>query len=393
MDVLLWNGFVTRMNSKKIYIIAGEASGDLHAGNLSVALKAIYPNIQIRGWGGNHLEASGASIDVRYERANFMGFSEVLKNLRTILSLFKLTKKIILEYKPDALILIDYPGFNLRMAKWAFKKNIPVYYYIAPQVWAWNEKRVKILREAVRQLFIILPFEKEYFAKHGIQASYFGHPLLQLINNFKFNPDFRSDHNLTNQSIIALLPGSRKQEIITMLPIYLRAVKNECKYQIVVAGLTQHKELYASIFQEEHISPKIVFDDTYNILHQARFAIVTSGTATLETALFGVPEIVCYKGNQMSYWLAKKLIKVKYICLVNLIADKKIVQELIQKHCNPDSIREELKRLKNHLIRRRIKHELKSIQMMLTGDRPYEKVAEEMAADLDALERERVNMQ
>jgi lipid-A-disaccharide synthase len=336
------------MKLNRVYIISGEASGDLHGGKLCKELKKINPDIQIRGWGGDQLASAGAIVDVRYERVNFMGFTEVLKNIFTILKLLRQTKKTILEYKPDALILIDYPGFNLRMASWAKANSIPVYYYIAPQVWAWKEKRVKILKEAVKKLFIILPFEKDFFSKHGLTSYYYGHPLLQLIHEFKYNRDFRIKNQLTNQSIIAILPGSRRQEIKTMLPIYLEAVKKECKFQIVLAGLTQHQDLYESICNTSDAKIKIVYNDTYNLLHQAKLAIVTSGTATLETGLFGVPEVICYKGNRISFEIAKRLIKV------------------------------ELTKLKNHTVRRRIKSELRSIQSLLTGGNPYEKVAEEI---------------
>lgn len=383
MDVLLRNGIDSRMNLNKIYIISGESSGDLHAGKLCLELKKRNPDLMIRGWGGQHLASAGAVIDVRYEKVNFMGFTEVLKNLSTIFKLFRQTKKSILEFKPDALILIDYPGFNLRMATWASKHGIPVYYYIAPQVWAWKEKRVRILKEAVKKLFIILPFEKDYFASHGIQAYYYGHPLVPLIHSFQFDRDFRIKNNLSNKAIIALLPGSRKQEIQTMLPIFLESIKAECKYQIVVAGMNQHKQLYEGILQTSGVKVHIVYNDTYNLLHQSHLAIVTSGTATLETGLFGVPEIVCYKGNHLSYLLAKKLIKVKFICLVNLIADKKVVQELIQQECNPIRIKEELSKLKDHLVKRHVKSELKEIHHLLAGNNPYENVALEMMKDFN----------
>ena len=242
----------------RIYIIAGEASGDLHAANFVKELKQLNPQVELRGWGGDLMQNAGVTIVKHYRELAFMGFIEVIRNLRTILKNIKICIQDIEEFKPDAVFLVDYPGFNLRMATWANNHNIPVYYYIAPQVWAWNEKRVKILREAVRKLFIILPFEKAFFAKHGINAYYFGHPLLQLINEFTFDFDFRSKNNLTNQSIIAVLPGSRKQEIKTMLPIYLESVRSECKYQIVIAGLTQHRELYERIFKQHNANPKIV---------------------------------------------------------------------------------------------------------------------------------------
>ncbi|MBK9221874.1 MAG: lipid-A-disaccharide synthase [Saprospiraceae bacterium] len=371
------------IQAKKIYIIAGEASGDLHGGQLIKEIKKSNPSIDVRGWGGNNMESAGVQLDIRYEKTNFMGFTEVLKNLFTILDLFKITKKSILEFKPDAIILIDYPGFNLRIAKWAHQNLIPVYYYIAPQAWAWKEKRVLILKKYVKKLFVILPFEKLFFSKHGIDTYYFGHPLLETIKQFKFNPEFRKVHKLTNKSIIALLPGSRKQEISKLLPIYLNGIKNECKYQIVIAGLIHHQELYEYHIQKSGIKAQIVYDDTYNLLYQAHLALVTSGTATLETALFGVPELVCYKGSQISYWIAKRLIKVKYISLVNLIADKKIVQELIQDDCTPVAIQSEFRKFQDPQIRKRIKYNLESIQKMLDGHNCYEKVAAEILKDLN----------
>ncbi len=370
------------MSFKKLYIIAGEASGDLHGGKVLEKLKVIHPDLIVRAWGGDHLEAAGAMIDVRYERINFMGFSEVLKNIHKIILLFRSAKKSIVEFNPEALLLIDYPGFNLRMAKWAYSKNIPVYYYIAPQIWAWKENRVHTIKETVRKLFIILPFEKDYFAKHGIQAYYFGHPLLESIQKFRWNPSFREDYGLSNQSIIAILPGSRAQEIKTMLPIYLEAVRLECKYQVVIAGLKQHKSLYEELCKSKSLYPKIIYNDTYNLLHQARLAIVTSGTATLETALFGVPEVVCYKGNFLSYWFAKKLIKVKFISLVNLISNKKVVQELIQSDCTPTRIKSEMNILKHSLTRSMVKSELKLLQQVLKGDKPYDQVARMISKDL-----------
>lgn len=362
----------------KIYIIAGEASGDLHGGNLVKELRVKYPNLEVRGWGGDCLSSAGVQIDIRYEKTNFMGFTEVIKNLPFIFKLFRFTKNIILDFKPDFILLIDYPGFNLRMAKWAFKHSIPVYYYIAPQVWAWKETRIQTIKKYISKLFIILPFEKPYFEKHGITAYYFGHPLLEIKKNFKNNKDFRLNNHLSNQSIIALLPGSRKQEIKTMLPIYLESTKNECKYQIVIAGLKQHQSIYEDIILQTKMKVPIVYDDTYNLLHHSKFAIVTSGTATLETALFGVPEIIAYKGNQISYWIAKRLIKVKFIGLVNLIADKKIVQELIQHDCNPDAIQLELLNLKKSVTRKRIKYNYQLIQTILDGHNCYEKVASEI---------------
>ncbi|MCC6815601.1 MAG: lipid-A-disaccharide synthase [Saprospiraceae bacterium] len=340
---------------KKIYIIAGEASGDLHGSNLVKSINKISPNITWKGWGGNLLAAEGVNIDVRCEEANFMGFVEVLANIFKILKLFKLTKKSILEFKPDALLLIDYPGFNLRMAVWAHSNKIPVYYYIAPQVWAWKESRVNILRNCIKKLYVILPFEKEYFKKHNINAEYYGHPLLNTIQNFINNPEFRIRHNLNQQEIIALLPGSRIQEIKNLLPIFLKSLANETEYQIVIAGLIQHKELYYKIISEIGIKVNVVYNDTYNLLYNSKAALVTSGTATLETALFKVPQVICYKGNILSYYIAKQLVKVPYISLVNLIAQKKIVTELIQSELSLQNVKMELYKL--------LKSESRNIQL------------------------------
>ncbi|MBK8296083.1 MAG: lipid-A-disaccharide synthase [Saprospiraceae bacterium] len=367
----------------KIYIIAGEASGDLHGAELVKRFKELNPDISVRGWGGDRLVDAGAHIDIRYEKTNFMGFSEVLKNIVKILGFFRTTKKIILDWKPDCLLLIDYPGFNLRMASWAFDHNIPVYYYIAPQVWAWKESRVKKLKRNLRNLYVILPFEQEYFKKHGMNVHYYGHPLVERIKNFKFNPNFRLKNNLSNQSIVALLPGSRKQEINSMLPVFLESLKDESSFQIVIAGLKQHKLMYESHLEKSKIKATVVYDDAYNLLHQSHHALVTSGTATLETALFNVPEIVCYKGNQFSYYLAKKLIKVNYISLANLIVNRKIVPEMIQQNCNAQSIRKELNFLKDPKVRLEMKADLKQLAGLLDGKDCYNQVAQHILTDLE----------
>lgn len=372
----------------KIYIIAGEASGDLHGAELVKRFKEVNPGISVRGWGGDRLVDAGAHIDIRYEKTNFMGFSEVLKNIFKILGFFRTTKKIIHDWKPDCLLLIDYPGFNLRMAAWAFDHNIPVYYYIAPQVWAWKESRVKKLKKYLRNLYVILPFEKEYFKKHGMVVHYYGHPLVERIRNFKFNPDFRRINNLSNQSIIALLPGSRKQEINSMLPVFLESLKDESGFQIVVAGLKQHKLVYESHLRKSEVKATVVYDDAYNLLYQSHHALVTSGTATLETALFNVPEIVCYKGNQLSYYLAKKLIKVNYISLVNLIVNRKIVPEMIQQNCNAQSIRKELNYLKDPKVRLGMKTDLMQLASLLDGKGCYNQVAEHIIDDLEQFKHE-----
>ncbi len=361
-----------------IYIITGEASGDYHAGMLLKSLKSQMPSIIARGWGGSELLKAGAAIEVNYKDANFMGFVEVAKNIIPILGLFRKTKKSILQFQTDALLLVDYPGFNLRMATWAKKQGIPVYYFIAPQVWAWKEKRVQILRACVKKLFVILPFEKAYFKNHQIDASYYGHPLVQKISSFQCKPDFIKQHGFDNRKIIAILPGSRKQEIEQLLPIYLAATKNVTEFQYAISGIGFHKGLYeASLLRAGHPGI-VVYDDMYSLLTQAHCAIVTSGTASLETALFGVPELVCYKGHAISYWIAKKLVKVKYICLANLIADRKIVEELIQNDCNPQSIAAEIQRLNEPEVYAKIKKDLLELKSSLANENTYHMIAQEM---------------
>lgn len=363
----------------KIFVIAGESSGDHHAGNLLSELRKIHPDLQIKGWGGDALRAAGTDILVPFEKANFMGFTEVVSNLFTILKLFKKTKQSILEFKPDLLLLVDYPGFNLRMAEWAHHHKIKVHYFIAPQVWAWKEKRVQIIRRSVEKLYVILPFEKEYFKKHQIDVSFYGHPQVELIKHFVSTTGFRAKWNMDRRSIISILPGSRSQEIKKLLPIYLEALKDECKFQIAIAGLSRHCDLYQSIIKDHGIKCVVVYDDMYSLLKQTKIALVTSGTASLETALFRVPEIVCYKGGWISYWIAKQLVKVKFISLANLIADKLIVPELIQGDCNSIKIRQELNRLKLNEVRKRMKHKLKLLQDSLSGENCYKNIAREMS--------------
>lgn len=378
MDVLLWHGLNSIKLKYKIFVIAGESSGDHHAGNLLSELRKIHPDLDIKGWGGDGLRAAGTEILVPFEKANFMGFTEVVLNLFTILKLFKKTKQSILQFKPDLLLLVDYPGFNLRMAEWAHQNNIKVHYFIAPQVWAWKENRVKIIRRCVEKLYVILPFEKNYFKKHDIDASFYGHPQVELIKHFASSTGFRSNWNLDCRSIISILPGSRAQEIKKLLPIYLDALKDECKYQIAIAGLSRHKDLYRSIINKHNTKCHVVYDDMYSLLKHTKIAIVTSGTASLETALFQVPEIVCYKGGWISYWIAKQLVKVKFISLANLIADKLIVPELIQGDCNSKKILEELNQLKLNVVRKRMKYNLKLLQERLTGENCYKEIAGEM---------------
>ena len=326
----------------KYYIIAGEASGDLHGSKLISALKEVDQDANFQVWGGDLMEAAGATLNKHYRELAFMGFLEVVKNLKTILRNFDICKKAILEYQPDVLILIDYPGFNLRMAKWAKKKGIKVFYYISPQIWAWHSSRVHQIKEVVDRMFVILPFEKAFYEKYQVQVDFVGHPLLDSLIDIELDPDFRQKHQLSQKEIIALLPGSRRQEISKMLEKMLTMVSQFSNYQFIIAGAPSiPKSYYQSLLQQaslENLQVKIVEGVTYQLLRQAKAALVTSGTATLETALLDVPQVVCYTGNSLSYRIAKRLINVDYISLVNLILNRPLVTELIQADFNKEKL-------------------------------------------------------
>ncbi len=316
----------------KIYIIAGEASGDLHGSNLITALKQHEPDIELRAWGGSKMEKAGATVVKYYHDLAFMGFVEVLKNLIPILKNFKLAKKDILSFAPDYLILIDYPGFNLRMAKWAHKNKIPVIYYILPQIWAWNERRIKYIEKYTQTRLAILPFEQAYYRTKNVSVHYVGHPLVEHIENFKkLNAGvIASNENQTEQkTIIALLPGSRIQEIKKHVPLLIPLVQKNpsLHFELALApGLPDEMRHYLLDAFPNNFS---ITENTYHLLSKAKCAVVCSGTATLETALFNVPQIVFYRTNLFNYLIAKLLIKVKYISLVNLILQKPLVKEVI----------------------------------------------------------------
>ena len=333
----------------RIYIIAGEASGDLHGANLLKELYKLDYSISVRAWGGDRMKNEGATLVKHISELAFMGFIEVILNLSTILKNINFCKKDILEFKPDVLLLIDYPGFNLRIAKWAKKNGIKVHYYISPQVWAWKKSRVKIIKASVDKMYSILPFENDFYKQFDYETQYVGHPLLDEVENFNqvrlTKDEFLNKNKLSQVPIISILPGSRKQEIKVKLPIMLDAVKSLKNYQIVIAGAPNQT---AKMYEEfEAQGCKIIFGQTYDLLSNSEAAIVTSGTATLETAILNIPEVVCYKGSWISYFIARSLIKINYISLVNLIMDQQIVKELIQGECNPFKIREELDLLLN----------------------------------------------
>jgi lipid-A-disaccharide synthase len=332
----------------KYYVIAGEASGDLHGGNLLKALYAADPGANVRCWGGDYMQSTGATLVKHYRDLAFMGFVEVVANLRTIFRNISFCKKDITQFKPDLLVLIDYPGFNLRIAKWAHKQGIKVVYYISPQVWAWKESRVKTIKRDIDKMLCILPFEQEFYSKWGYGVSYVGHPLVQVIINYK--PSIPS---LSIKPIVALLPGSRKQEIKAKLPLMLQVASEFPDYLFVVAKAPGLEDTFYQSMLAPYTNVVSVKGLTYDLLTQAKAALVTSGTATLETALFGVPQVVCYKGNSISYAIAKRLIKVKYISLVNLIMDQQVVHELIQDELTAVRLKQELYTLLNDVNRRR----------------------------------------
>lgn len=317
----------------KLFIIAGEDSGDLHASNLIKALQQKHPALAVRGVGGDKMAEQQTSLIAHIKDINFMGFWEILKNLGTIRRLFRTVKNDILSWEPDAVVLVDYPGFNLRMTKFIKALGIPVIFYISPQLWAWKKGRVKTIKRFVDRMMVILPFEKDFYAKEGVEVDFVGHPLLDVIEE---SPDVP-----ISKPIVALLPGSRKQEIKRMLPVMLELPKKFPAYEFVIAAApSQDESFYRDLMGQTTI--KLIKDQTYDLLHQASYALVTSGTATLETGLHKVPQIVCYAGSPISYAIGKRVIQVKYISLVNLILDKPLVAELIQHEFTPARLEEEL---------------------------------------------------
>jgi lipid-A-disaccharide synthase len=338
----------------RYYLIAGEASGDLHGSNLIKEIKKRDEHAVMRCWGGELMEQAGATVDKHYRELAFMGFTEVLMNIRTIFKNFKICKENILAFKPDVVILIDYPGFNLRMAKWAKVQNYKVVYYISPQVWAWKENRVKIIKANVDKMLTILPFEKDFYKKWDYDADYVGHPLIEAVARFRVEglghkAEFENLTPYTSnlKPLIALLPGSRKQELHHKLPVMLAVTKFFPEYVFIIAKApSQEDELYNE-YLKKYPEVLTVRGQTYDLLSKATAACVTSGTATLETALFGVPEVVCYKAGSISYHIAKWLANVKYISLVNLIMDKPIVTELIQEKLTVENLRKELNDILN----------------------------------------------
>jgi lipid-A-disaccharide synthase len=367
----------------KYYVIAGEPSGDLHASNMMKELLLLDKNIEFRFWGGDLMEAVTHQKPRKHIKdLAFMGFVEVAKNIRTIFKNIAFCKQDILEFKPEILILVDYPGFNLRIADWAKQQGIRVFYYISPTIWAWKENRVEIVKRSVEKMFVILPFEVAVYKKHNYSADYVGHPLLDAIEQEKSSlPDkasFIAKNNLNNRPIIAVLPGSRKQEIERMFSIMLDVVSDFKDYQFVIAGTTNlPKEAYQMAVD---MGLKVVFNQTYALMQNAHAGIIKSGTSTLESALFRLPQVVCYKGGTVSYSIAKMVVggRVKYIGLPNLILDKPVVKELIQTDLTSKNLKEELTKIISGPAREEMLKEYDGLIKLLGNSGASKKVAELM---------------
>lgn len=346
----------------KYYIIAGEASGDLHGSSLIKEIKKSDPKAIVNCWGGDLMSKAGGKIIKHFKEISFMGFWEVFKNLHIIYQNLNFCKKNIENFKPDLIIFIDYPGFNLRIAKWARKKGYKNHYYISPQVWAWKESRVKTIKENVDYLYVILPFEKSFYEeKHSFKVDYVGHPLMEHIPKRKIDRNFiKKINSLTNKPLIALLPGSRKQEINKILPVLVKVSKKFENFQFIVAGAPGRSIYdYESILKDTQIP--VIFNNTYDLVQLSQAAIVTSGTATLETALLGTPQIVCYRSSYLSFLIAKFIVKLNYISLVNIITKKKVIDELIQFNCNSKNICFSLEKILNKSNAEKIKFEYQKL--------------------------------
>ena len=368
----------------KYYIIAGEASGDLHGSNLIKELKIINPSSTFRCWGGDLMKSQCNKLVMHYDDFSYMGFLEVIVNAKKILSYISLCKKDIEEYNPDVIIYIDYPGFNMKIAEWAKRKNFINHFYISPKVWVWKENRVKKIKRVIDKMYVILPFEEGFYLnKHNYKVDFVGHPLLDAIDNQKeFNrQEFLAKNKLSSKPVIALLPGSRNQEIIKLLPLMLDVVSNFNDYQIIIAGAPNKSiDYYKKIIlsnKESRSSIKVICNQTYDILRISSAAIVTSGTATLETALFRVPQVVCYKTSVISYLIGRLLIhNLKFISLVNIILDKHVVKELIQNNCNKDNLVIELQKILNKSDRSLMLKEYELLHKKLGGKGASKKTAE-----------------
>jgi lipid-A-disaccharide synthase len=367
----------------KYYIIAGEASGDLHGSNLMKALYKEDKNADIRFWGGDLMKSVGGTLVSHYKERAFMGFFEVLMNLKKALIFIKFCKKDIEQFNPDVVVFIDNSGFNLRIAKWVKEKGFRTNYYISPQVWASRVSRVKKIKRDVDKMFVILPFEKDFYKKYEYEVEFVGHPLIDGIAGRKQVSEvaFKKEYNLNDKPIIALLPGSRKQEITKMLFVMLSLIDDFSEYQFVVAGApSQDFIFYQKIIGAKKVN--FINNKTYDLLSISYAAIVASGTATLETALFKVPQVVCYKGGNVSYQIAKRIITLKFISLVNLIMDKEVVRELIQNDFNKRNLKKELTKILDNHHREKLFLEYFELEKKLGGKGASSKVAKQIVNDL-----------
>lgn len=361
----------------KYYIIAGEASGDLHGSNLMKSILKLDKDAQLRFWGGDLMQSVGGTLVMHYKERSFMGFAEVLFNLRKILGLIKFCKNDIEKFHPDVIIFIDNSGFNLRIAEWARKKGFKTQYYISPQVWASRANRIEKIRRDIDEMYVILPFEKAFYKKHGYDVHFVGHPLIDAIAD-RLQVDesiFREENNLNKKPIIALLPGSRKQEITKMLGVMLSLVEDYPNYQFVIAGApSQEYAFYQQFIKNDNVA--FISNKTYDLLSVSTAALVTSGTATLETALFKVPQVVCYKANAISYHIAKRIITLKFISLVNLIMDREVVTELIQGDLNKKRLKKELDYILDDHNRAKLFLDYYDLEKKLGGRGASDKTAE-----------------
>ena len=361
----------------KYYLIAGEASGDIYGSQLIEEIQILDPNSEIRFWGGDLMKSKSDNLVKHYKETSIMGFFEVLKNIFKILNNINFCKKDILRFKPDRIIYIDYPGFNLRICKWAKENGFINHYFISPQIWAWKENRINAIKRDIDYMHVILPFEKNYYKiKHEFEVNYSGHPLVNYINEFKSDNNFFYKNNLDiNQPIIALLPGSRLQEIKKVLPVFLSITNMFKSYQFVIGGIKSiDKEKYDKLTKHKNV--KVVFNQTYNLLANAKAAIVTSGTASLEAAIFKIPQVVCYKTSFITYLIGKMLVNIKYISLVNLILNNKIVDELVQGELNSNNLKNSINKILKKDNRLEMINAYNNLINMLYAENPSRKTAE-----------------
>jgi len=361
----------------KYYITAGEASGDLHASNLMKALKEVDVQAEFRYIGGDLMQEQGGTLVRHFKDTAYMGFLDVFIHLPSILKNIKFVKEDILTYKPDVVILVDYPGFNLRIAEFAHHAGFKVYYYISPKIWAWKQSRVHKIKAFIDKMFIIFPFERDFYKKHDYEVEYVGNPIMDAVDTVKSDSsEFKKNYNLNDKKIIALLPGSRKQEIKHNFPVMLKVARKFPDYQFVVAAAPSlEKTTFTKFIKDEDV--KLIYNQTYEILKQSEAAVVTSGTATLETAILNIPELVCYKGEHLSYQIAKRLVKVDYISLVNLVMQKEVIKEFIQYDMTIENISRELKLiLKDTVYRNTMLSEFENLRSILGGKGASKRTAE-----------------